>query len=155
MALLSLVCKTVQEIQAIISCLSQSTSCLIHDILECFYCLASVYYYLESQHRIGSGYVWYIKSCLFMCSAPWNLYWVDCTFMLVVPVGLGTGLWGWFWSPGVNILRKGFLVKRFSSQSFARLWIQFKFVLLHACLKSIRDWVVLVIRQHIHTWGAA
>ena len=65
-ALLSLVCKTVQEIQAIVYCLSQSTSCLIHDILECFYCLASVYYYLESQHRIGSGYVEYIKSCIYV-----------------------------------------------------------------------------------------
>ncbi|KAL9960100.1 hypothetical protein ACROYT_G033506 [Oculina patagonica] len=54
-ALLTLVCQTVREVQGIINCLTKSTSCLIHDILECFYCLASVFFYLDSQHRIGSG----------------------------------------------------------------------------------------------------
>ncbi|KAJ7370000.1 F-box DNA helicase 1 [Desmophyllum pertusum] len=54
-ALLTLVCQTVYEVQEIVNCLTRSSSCLVHDVLECFYCLASIFYYLESQHRIGSG----------------------------------------------------------------------------------------------------
>ena len=54
-ALLTLVCQTVYDVQGIFRCMTNSTSCLVQDILECFYCLASVFYYLESQHRIGSG----------------------------------------------------------------------------------------------------
>ncbi|CAH3113056.1 unnamed protein product [Pocillopora meandrina] len=54
-ALLTLVCQTVYEVQEIVHCLTRSTSCLVHDILECLYCLASIFYYLESQNRIGSG----------------------------------------------------------------------------------------------------
>ncbi|XP_022801523.1 F-box DNA helicase 1-like [Stylophora pistillata] len=54
-ALLTLVCQTVYEVQEIVHCMTRSTSCLVQDILECLYCLASVFYYLESQNRIGSG----------------------------------------------------------------------------------------------------
>ncbi|XP_066030353.1 F-box DNA helicase 1 isoform X2 [Pocillopora verrucosa] len=54
-ALLTLVCQTVYEVQEIVRCLTRSTSCLVHDILECLYCLASIFYYLESQNRVGSG----------------------------------------------------------------------------------------------------
>jgi len=54
-ALLLLVCQTVYEVQEIVFCMTKSTSCLVQDILECFYCLASIFYSLESQNRIGSG----------------------------------------------------------------------------------------------------
>ncbi|XP_068713837.1 F-box DNA helicase 1-like [Montipora foliosa] len=54
-ALLTLVCQTVYEVQEIVRCLTRSTSCLVQDILECFYCLASIFYHLGSQNRIGSG----------------------------------------------------------------------------------------------------
>jgi len=136
-ALLSLVCKTVQEIQAIIHCLSQSTSCLIHDILECFYCLASVFYYLESQHRIGSGYVWYIKSCDYMYM--YTLKPVLSGLYMYMNIGSGTSqldwLWGRFCLPGLTIWRKVFLIKKFSSKSFACMRKQ---LILSSCIK--RQW---------------
>ena len=55
-SLLTLVCQTVYEVQDILHC-SIRSSCLVHDILECFYCLASIFYHLGSQNRIDSGYV--------------------------------------------------------------------------------------------------
>ncbi|XP_015775793.1 PREDICTED: F-box DNA helicase 1-like [Acropora digitifera] len=64
-SLLTLVCQTVSEVQDILHCLVRS-SCLVHDILECFYCLASIFYHLATQNRIDSGLHYRVYYALYL-----------------------------------------------------------------------------------------
>ncbi|KAK2555635.1 F-box DNA helicase 1 [Acropora cervicornis] len=64
-SLLTLVCQTVYEVQDILHCLVRS-SCLVHDILECFYCLASIFYHLATQNRIDSGLHYRVYYALYL-----------------------------------------------------------------------------------------
>ena len=53
--LLTLIASTVEDVTHVITCMEKSSACLVHDVIECLYCLATVYFALQMQNRVNPG----------------------------------------------------------------------------------------------------